>query len=188
MNSLFNSTSFLEFVKENQNFTIGLQQILLGERITSLILIFILFNLLIISIYYLSKSYIGVAIVGIISFAIFPIFRLTIYRFIFTFVETSPFPFEIPKNIKVFKDEEFVSAVASIASTPFIQYPLWLYKLQVMHNYSGIRSILVVLAIILIWSTLKFVGGLILINSIFLISFFLFNILFKRYYNIISAA
>lgn len=187
MSDLFNISALLEYVSTHQDFTDGLQQILFGDRKLSLFVLFAIFNLTIIIIYFLSRSFIGIIILFVLSFIVYPIFRIIIFKLLFNFIEFTPFPLE--QNIsytKRFNNDEFVAAITAISNQGIIYYPLKLYTSAVMQFYSGIRSLVVVSIIIVIWHLFKFIFGLLFTNLIFALLIYLLRNMYDKFHVVVS--
>ena len=147
-NSSF-SHDILLFIEANNEASDGLQNIIYGNRKISLIIIFLCFNLILLSIFYLSKSAIGLGVLYACAMFGIPLFKSLITAKVNNFL-IHPLKNEMnwtKEKVKIRSNEEFAAAISTIIETIKIKPFVALMNSRFMKSFIGFRLIIVALII-----------------------------------------
>lgn len=162
------SHEILLFIEANSEASDGLQDIIFGNRRISLIIIFLCFNLILLSIFYLSKSIIGLGVLFACAMIVFPICKPIIADKVNYFL-THPIKNEMnwTKNkVKILSNEEFAAAISTIIGVMKIKPLVALMNLSFMKCFVGFRMIIAVLIITALIVSLGLTFSIVLSNAV----------------------
>ena len=171
------TASLLDIFNNNEETANGLQDIVLGNRHLSLILVFFVLNIVLLTNYYFSKSAIGMIILSALLFVFFPISYSYLKENIKLFVDHPVLDeYKLVHNRRT--NKEFAAAIGAFYDNHLIKFiHKYVFDAGLLKSHQIPQIILLNMVLTLLFSFIGFLPIALTINFIFFLFIFIMRYL-----------